>query len=158
MSTVIKPPALISINRFSVFLAGSIEMGQAMDWQKKLEKYLEHLPIIILNPRRGDWDASWEQKKTNPNFKGQVDWELNGLSLAHCIAMYFDPATKAPITLLELGLFANTGTVVVCCPEGYWRKGNVDIVCDRYKITQVETLERLADEIVHRYNEWKKCS
>lgn len=54
-----------------------------------------------------------------------------------------DPTTKAPITLLELGLFATSGKLVVCCPEGYFRKGNVDIVCRRHGIPQVETLEGL---------------
>ena len=57
--------------------------------------------------------------------------------------MYFAPETKAPITLLELGLFARTGKAVVCCPEGFWRKGNVDVVCRMYDIPQVVTLDEL---------------
>ena len=61
------------------------------------------------------------------------------------IAMYFAPETKAPITLLELGLFARTGKVIVCCPEGYWRRGNVEVVCARFGIARVATLDALVD-------------
>ena len=35
---------------------------------------------------------------------------------------------RAPITLLELGLFARSGKLIVCCPDGYWRKGNIEVV------------------------------
>jgi hypothetical protein len=42
------------------------------------------------------------------------------------------PDTKAPISLLELGLFARSDRVVVGCPDGFWRRGNVEIVCQRY--------------------------
>jgi hypothetical protein len=48
--------------------------------------------------------------------------------------MYFDPNTKSPISLLELGLFASSKKLIVCCPDGFWRKGNVRIVCELYNI------------------------
>jgi hypothetical protein len=51
------------------------------------------------------------------------------------ICYCFDPKGMAPITLLELGLFAQSDKkIVVCCPDGYWRKGNVDILCSRLGI------------------------
>ena len=55
--------------------------------------------------------------------------------------MYFDPSTKSPISLLELGLFARTGKTIVVCPDGFWRKGNVDIVCERYGVKVAHSLE-----------------
>lgn len=151
MSIIIKPPAPLDVQGFSVFLAGSIEGGKAFNWQEVLEKLLKDQPIVILNPRRDAWDASWEQKITNPMFKGQVDWELDGQEKADVIAMVFDSTTKSPITLLELGLFAKTGKLVVFCPDGFWRKGNVDIVCERYGIKQVNTIEALVNEIISGY-------
>ena len=134
-------PLVFPPDRTSVFLAGSIEMGGASEWQREVLSALEDLPLVILNPRRPNWDSSWTQSITNPEFRGQVDWELDALERATRIVMYFDPTTKAPVTLLELGLFATSGKLVVCCPEGYFRKGNVDIVCGRYGIPQVETLD-----------------
>jgi hypothetical protein len=29
----------------------------------------------------------------------------------------------------------------VVCPEGFWRKGNVDVVCHKFGITQVDTID-----------------
>lgn len=145
---VIKPPQEpIDRKMPLIFLAGSIEMGKAIDWQTRITRALEDQCVIILNPRRNDWDSSWEQKIDNPQFNAQVTWELDMLEKAHIIAMYFDPATKSPISLLELGLFATSEKLIVCCPEGFWRKGNVDIVCKRYGIPQVSTIEGLVEKI-----------
>lgn len=63
--------------------------------------------------------------------------------------MYFDPSTKSPISLLELGLYARAGKMIVCCPDGFWRKGNVDIVCFRHKIKQVQTLDALINMAIY---------
>jgi Nucleoside 2-deoxyribosyltransferase like len=146
---IIKPPTAIALaeHEQSVFLAGSIEMGHADAWQATVEGALVDWPITILNPRRDAWDASWEQSITNPLFREQVEWELSGLERATWIAMYFDPATKAPITLLELGLMAASGKLIVGCPPGYWRRGNVEIVCARYGIPLVNTLTELIARI-----------
>lgn len=128
----------------TVFLAGSIEMGTAVEWQAKVTSMLEdYKNVVVLNPLRDDWDSSWEQKKSNPKFFEQVTWELTAQENADLIIMYFDEETKSPITLLELGLFAATRKLVVCCPDDYWKEGNVDIVCDRYDIPQVNSLEQL---------------
>ncbi len=145
MSQILKPPTPLSFDRTmpSVFLAGSIEMGEADDWQRDFERGLEDTQAVILNPRRDDWDASWKQSASDANLRAQVTWELDAQEAATCIAMYFDPKTKAPITLLELGLFARSDKVIVCCPDGYWRKGNVEIVCARYRVPMVQTRTEL---------------
>lgn len=129
-----------------VFLAGSIEMGVAEAWQGKIVQLLPQYNSVVLNPRRPDWDSSWVQSINNPQFYEQVVWELNGMEAAHIILMHFDPNTKSPITLLELGLLASMKpeALIVHCPEGFWRKGNVDIVCAQYGIKQVNSLEELA--------------
>ena len=132
---------------FKIFLAGSIEMGQCEDWQQKIVEQFTDSDITFLNPRRKDWDSTWEQKIENAQFNEQVSWELIGLEEAELIVLYLDPQTKAPISLLEMGLFANSGKMIVCCPEGYWRKGNVDIVCKRYGVHQVPSLDELVKTI-----------
>ena len=134
-----------------LFLAGSIEMGTAENWQTKIVKAVEHLPIVILNPRRDDWDSSWKQDINNPKFFEQVQWELDAMEFADGIYMYFDPNTKSPISLLELGLFAqHQGKLAVFCPEGFWRKGNVDIVCKRYGVRQFNS----SDGILKHLEDW----
>jgi hypothetical protein len=144
MAHVLKPPAALDLaGRRSVFLAGSIEMGLAEPWQERVEQALADLDVCLLNPRRDEWDASWEQSITNAKFREQVEWELDAQERADVIAMYFAPPTKAPVTLLELGLAARSGKLVVCCPDGYWRKGNVEVVCARYDVPLVAGLDAM---------------
>ena len=140
---VLKPPSALAIDARErvVFLAGSIEMGTAEDWQTRLTAALDTREGVVLNPRRDEWDASWRQSIEEPKFREQVEWELAGLERADVIAMWFDPATKSPITLLELGLFARSGKVVVGCPDGFWRRGNVEVVCARWNVPLVATWE-----------------
>ena len=149
---IIKPPQKTPYtSQPKVFLAGSIEMGVAENWQSRVEKMLANTNAIIFNPRRDDWDASWVQSIDNPQFREQVEWELDCLERADVVAMYFDPTTKSPISLLELGLFARTDSVlVVCCPDGFWRKGNVDIVCNRYEVKQVKNIDELVAETLRQ--------
>jgi hypothetical protein len=127
------------------FLAGSIEMGKAEPWQDRIVKEMADSDVTFFNPRRDDWDSSWEQKIENKQFNEQVNWELDALEEADFILMYFDPNTKSPISLLELGLHAKSIKMIVCCPEGFWRKGNVDIVCSRYNVQQVQNIEELIE-------------
>jgi hypothetical protein len=145
------PPEAIELNpaEKSVFLAGSIELGQVEDWQTYIINRLEMAKWqgVILNPRRESWDSSWTQSIDNEVFKEQVNWELSAMEQADLIVYYFHPQTQAPITLLELGLHAHQSKALVCCPEGYWRKGNVDIVCERYGLKQVPDLEAIIQEI-----------
>jgi len=132
-----------SSRNMKIFLAGSIEMGAAENWQEVIEDTFRHKSdLVIFNPRRDDWDSSWVQKESNGQFNYQVNWELDKLTEADIIFMYFAPDTKSPISLLELGLYADTKKMIVVCPDNFWRKGNVDIVCNRYDIPIYETLDK----------------
>lgn len=149
MTHEIKPPLrwwTAGIDQQTIFLAGSIEMGKAEDWQSKVVRELRDLPLAILNPRRDDWDDTWFQSIEHAQFREQVEWELVGLEAASHVLVYFSPDTLAPITLLELGILTDRpGRVTVCCPDGFYRKGNVEIVCSWYSIPMVETLDDLID-------------
>lgn len=145
---VFKPPAPFDVPEGArvVFLAGSIAMGEADDWQTRLTYELAHLEVFVLNPRRDDWDPTWRQSIDDPQFRTQVEWELTGLERATVIAMWFAPDTAAPITLLELGLHAQGGRLIVGCPDGFWRKGNVEVVCARHGVPLVATWDEFVRE------------
>lgn len=153
---VITPPNRIKVdnNHDRLFLAGSIEMGKAERWQdaviQKIKDYKDprYVDLTIFNPRRHDWDNSWEQTYENPFFSQQVNWELNSLDHSNHILFYFSPGTVSPVTMLELGLHIRAKNLIVVCPEGFHRKGNVDIVCERYGIKQVETLDEAVKLII----------
>jgi Nucleoside 2-deoxyribosyltransferase like len=132
----------------TVFLAGSIEMGEAENWQERVARELSGIPnLTILNPRRDDWNDAWVQSFSDRQFREQVEWELSAQEMANVIFMYFAPGTRAPITLLELGLFARSGKMIVCCPDGFWRKGNVEVVCHRFGIPLISGLEEAIERL-----------
>lgn len=129
-----------------MFLAGSIEMGSAEDWQALAERKFSE-DVLVLNPRRDQWDSSWEQTIKNPDFRDQVAWEIEAQAKVSAVAFYFAPGTKSPITLLELGFAAGRRRegarqcLVVCCPDGFWRKGNVEFMCHEMSIPLLSDMD-----------------
>jgi len=103
----------------TVFLAGSTELNGGTNWQSELLAVLRARNVTILNVESESASA---------------EWELDCLERADLVAMWFAPETVAPITLLELGLAARTDKLVVGCPDGYWRKSNIEVVCSRFGI------------------------
>ncbi|URM37665.1 nucleoside 2-deoxyribosyltransferase domain-containing protein [Flavobacterium anhuiense] len=149
MKKIYKAPEEIplQIDLKTIFLAGSIEMDKAVDWQKKCEELLQD-QFVVFNPRRNEWDSSWSQTIENPNFKEQVNWELNALEKADIIIMFFAENTMSPISLLEFGLYAQTNKMKVVVEKNFWRKGNIDIVCERYSVEQFKTLDELIQNLL----------
>jgi len=145
------PPGKVDMGGWpSVFLAGAIDMGEARDWHSEVIKALEDVDCTVLNPRRKQWDSSWKQEMSNPKFLEQVNWELDGMDVVDCVAVCLPAESKAPISLMELGLHAPDGNVIVCCEKGYWRKGNVDIVCARYGVPVYDDFDEFVAEVVSR--------
>lgn len=125
-----------------VFLAGSIEMGAAPDWQKEVIEKLSDTNITFLNPRRTDWDSSWKQDPKEGPFREQVIWELTSIARSNVVFFYFAPGTISPISLLELGLcVGGEREILVCCPPEYSRYGNVKITCEIADVPVYETLD-----------------
>ena len=133
---IITPPTPLG-NHYSnsIFLGGSIEMGQAEDWQTTFGNKCLKLGYTVLNPRRKEWDASWEQTLDNPMFVEQLEWEYKAQFISDTLLYYFHPNTKAPITLMELGHFVHYNKeIIVVCPKEYWRSGNVRFLCNKFGI------------------------
>lgn len=148
-----KPPMQIQLRPYNAslmrqrtfFLAGTIDMGGSVDWQKETVERIEAIEPAsdIYNPRRDDWNSSWVQTSEDPQFYQQVNWELDALDKADIIIMNFLATSKSPITLLELGLYASSGKLIVCCPDEFWRSGNVNIVCNNYCVPVYKTMDDL---------------
>jgi len=153
---VLKAPAPLPVQRIngvlhkSVFLAGSIEMGKAEDWQTRVTNEVDEVADYVLNPRRDDWDSTWSEEIANPQFNEQVSWELTSQDVADVIFMYFDKDSTSPISLLELGLYAASGKMIVVCPDGFYRKGNVEITCQRYSIPLFNSIEEAIPSLKQR--------
>ncbi len=133
--TVVKSPSTYDLKeKTSIFLAGTIDNGDSEDWQLSIEQALAPYDVVVLNPRREQWDHTWVQSISNPQFKQQVEWELEGMERADIVFMYFAPGSQSPITLLELGLMAASGKLIVVAPDGFWRKGNIEVVATRFGV------------------------
>lgn len=132
----------------SIFLGGTIEQGAAEDWQHTMIDYLSGIVerVTVVNPRRPAWNPELRQSITEPVFKEQVSFELDHLEKVDAVVLWFEPNSKSPISLLEFGLlcgWASRGSlnkVVVGCPAGFWRRGNLEVMCERYHINLVYTL------------------
>lgn len=125
-----------------IFLAGSIEQGKARMWQAEVINALQDTEVAVFNPRRLVWDASWDQSIKNPHFAGQVNWELDQLACSDIVFFYFQGGTLSPVSMLELGVTVACGcsAIVVAEPE-FWRRGNIEIVCERFGIELHADLE-----------------
>ena len=123
----------------SVFLAGSIEMDKAERWQDRATDVLSEY-FLLYNPRRPDWDSAWDPN--GHEMVSQITWEQNRMETASVVFFYFDPNTKSPITLLELGqCLGSMKRIFVVCPDGFYRKTNVIVTCNRYGVPVCDTLE-----------------
>jgi hypothetical protein len=157
---VIYPPNPIPLNgKPKVFLAGSIEMGKAEDWQAIVIRQLAGYDVNILNPRRPDWDSTWVQDESFAPFRDQVLWEQEGLHRAEITIFNFCADTKSPITLLELGIalgrIKQYPYVHVCCPRAFYRHSNVAITCKFFGVNVHETLSEvieLAKDDINNHN------
>ena len=132
-----------TLGAIKVFLAGTIDMGNSVDWQTLIAKRFESFgwKWLLFNPRQEHWDASRPGEMDY-----QVNWELEHLEAADLIIMNFMEKSKSPISLLEMGLFARSGKMYVVCPTGFYRYDNVRITCARYGVPLYNTLEQLLSE------------
>lgn len=147
MEMIIAPKKIGRKKKPVIFLAGSIEMGRAEEWQAEIASRLDKYSGTLLNPRREHWGYNWDQSIKNKRFKEQLEWEFDGLKNSDCIVMYFAPNSKSPISLLELGLFSKSHKIICCCPKKFWRRGNVEFICQKFKIPLVDNFDGLIDKL-----------
>lgn len=121
-----------------IFLAGTIDMGSSVDWQAQLKEHFASKDgrYVLFNPRQDHWNGG-----ADGEMDYQVNWELDHLEKADWIIMNFLPGSRSPITLLELGLHARGGRLLVICPPGFYRYDNVRITCGRYGVPMLDSLE-----------------
>ena len=137
--------------RKTIFLAGSTSQVEGEDWRQSLAASLHSQDVTIYNPYRAEWDSSWREDLAFAPYREQVEWELEKQDQADIVVVYFHPDTQAPVSLLELGLCARQpGKAIVCCPKGYCKRGNVEIVCERYDVRLVESFVDLRTAVMER--------
>lgn len=130
----------LDYTRHRVYLAGSTKGD---NWQLTFVQKMSGLNVDVFNPRGLCVD-------------GLFEWELDHLNIATVIALYFDPKDPSPTGLLTLGMFAKTDRLIVCCPNAFHKKSDVDIICKREDIHTVETLDLLIENTITRISPQRK--
>ncbi len=111
----------------SVFLAGAIDMGAAVDWQASVIEQLQAVDgLLIFNPRRDAFTAE--------TLDEQILWELEALEAADTVFMWFPLNAKAPVAMLETGLFMRTGKLLIGAELGFYRRRNLELTCASYGV------------------------
>ena len=134
----------------SVFLAGTIDNGNSLNWQDKVIIELINLGISceVFNPRREHWNPN----PTKEEMEKQIKWEQDHLDKANIIAMVLLDDSKSPISLLEMGLYAKSKKLIVFCTPKFYRFDNVRLTCEKYHIPLVQDLHPLiiANKIISK--------
>lgn len=133
-------PSEIASNKSfkTIFLAGTIDMGNSEDWQMETLRKFSGIPgrFILFNPRQEKWDASRPGE-----MEYQVNWELEHLEMADIIIMNILGNSKSPVSLLEMGLHSRSGKMYVICEPDYYRFENVRITCKFYGIPLYSSMD-----------------
>lgn len=133
-----------------IFLAGTIDMGNSRDWQAEMVEYFSSQPgkYILFNPRQENWNGG-----ADGEMDYQVRWELSHLEQADIIVMVILGSSSSPITLLEMGLHARSGKLLVLCEPEFYRYDNVRITCDYYDIPLFSQMGELLQAVTEKTTE-----
>lgn len=125
----------------TVFLAGTIDGGNSFNWQEDIIDKCKDLDITFFNPRRKKWEAN------SAGIECQIRWEQEHLDQADLIVMCLLDDSKSPISLLELGLYAQSGKLLIFCNEAFYRYTNVKLTCQKYNIPlyKVENMRKVIE-------------
>jgi hypothetical protein len=146
MARVNTAPEVIDVSQYSVFLAGAIDMGAAVDWQAQvIEAFADYPHITLYNPRRAAF--------TPDTLDEQIEWELRALTAATSVLMWFPANTKAPIALLETGLFMQSGKLFVGAEPGFYRRRNLEMTCEFFGVPLYDSIEAVVAAIQQDYHQ-----
>ena len=134
----------------SIFLAGTIDNGDSLNWQDNVIIELINLGVScnIYNPRREHWNSNPSKEE----MENQIKWEQDYLDKADIIVMVLLDDSKSPISLLELGLYAKSCKLVVFCTPNFYRWDNIRLTCEKYNIELIQDLNPLiiANKIISK--------
>lgn len=125
------------LGNMTVFLAGAIDMGKAVNWQAWIiESLTDVKDMTIYNPRR-------LEEFTPDMMDEQINWELDLLNAVDCIFMWFPKDALAPIALFESGLFWNSKKMIVGAEQGFYRRRNLELTANYYHVNLYGNLDEM---------------
>lgn len=128
-------PVTYGVTDATIFLAGAIDMGAAVDWQAYVIEKLADDNVTIVNPRRAKFDDS--------TLDEQIAWELDALEKVDYIFMWFPKDAKAPISFFETGLYLRSGKIIIGAESGFYRRRNLELTTNRYHVTLHDSIQSM---------------
>lgn len=136
-SNIVKvtPPSLyVPRSGIKIFLAGSIDGGEAPNWQNDVANYIEknwlELDITVYNPR---WEGDF-----NPEMETEhATWTMSMLTMADFILLHLTGESGSPISTLELGMFIKDPRLFVSISDEYVKKEVVEYHYNCFGIREV---------------------
>ncbi len=128
-------PYVYGLTQADIFLAGAIDMGNAVDWQAYVTEKLAQEDVTIVNPRRAKFDES--------TLDEQINWELFALERVDYIFMWFPKDSKAPISFFEAGMYLKSGKLIIGAEQGFYRRRNLEITTSRYFVSLHDSIQSM---------------
>ncbi|WP_298900513.1 nucleoside 2-deoxyribosyltransferase domain-containing protein [uncultured Psychroserpens sp.] len=119
------------------FLAGSIDYNASNPWRESLIKKAK-ASIHFFDPTRRDHDSL-----SHAEMQNHIHWELEALELSDTIVLHFLRTAKSPISLVELGLYARSGKLIVVCPNTFYQRRYIEVLCKKYSIVLCNSLNEV---------------
>ncbi|QBZ65005.1 hypothetical protein PoMZ_06708 [Pyricularia oryzae] len=134
-----------------VYLAGSTPGSGSADWREALVGSLAHLPVTWVDPSRPEWDESWREDYDHEPFREHVKWELDMKRRADLVVVHLAASSRPSDGLLELGEMAGARRrCKVVCENGYQKRGDVVMLCQRHEIAVFGSVGELARDLAER--------
>lgn len=146
--TNVTPPSLfVPRSGVKIFLGGSIDLGNAPDWQNSVSKYIEKSwgvgDITIYNPRRlNEFTPDLETE--------QAAWSICMINISDYILMHLAGDGASPISTLELGMFITDPRLYLSISDEYSRKEIIEYHYNCFGIGQIyNTTNQCIDAMKH---------
>lgn len=151
--TIITPPSLyLPLSGPKIFLAGSIDNGNARDWQKEAINYIQKswkdTNITIYSPRRRT-----RKYKESMEYE-QHAWSITMLESADFILLNLaGGGGVSPVSLLELGIYIHDPKLFLTIEDNYPKKYVVEVHYNFFAENQIyKDMKQAIDTIK---NEWE---
>ncbi len=127
----------IKLEKPSIFLAGSMAIGDRMNWRTRAINTFEKRYHLFdpTNVHHADLNDSEMSK--------HIKWEWEALKHSDAILFNFNAESKSPISLLELGMYIRSEKIVVVCPKEFYQSHYIETLCSEEQVPLFQSIEEV---------------
>jgi len=133
-------------DKMLLFLAGSIDLELPGNWRKSVTSALEDY-FNFFDPTTLKYnsmkDAEWEE---------HIKWELEAMKSSDLVLINFLENSASPISLVELGLNTMNNKLIVVCPDNFYKRKYIQVLCEYYSTPIFSALNTALAYIVEKFD------